>query len=133
MDLKTFVKQALTEIVEGVLDAQRAVAESGARINPRGIRGGDELKRQGSGRSVQDIEFDVATTATDSETEAGKVRVMVVSVGGGHQSQTSIATRIKFSVPVTLPLHPETPADEEERRRRLGATVVTPERGVERI
>lgn len=112
MELKEFIGQALAEIVQGVLDAQAALGENGKYINPELSTQQGPLERQGKlvsiqGQLVQTVEFDVAVTATEAKGTKGGIGVVVGAIALGSQGQssaeTSAVSRIKFSIPVTLP------------------------------
>lgn len=111
MELKDFVSKTLQEIVAGVKEAQENMVEGG-EINPAYpmIRGGGKhtYLTGSNGSPLQNVEFDVAVTATEGKGTKGGIGVFVGSVGLGTQGQsessnTSIS-RITFSVPVTFPL-----------------------------
>lgn len=65
MDLKTFVSETLTQIAEGVQDAQQRIAQggSGASVNPENV---PHNQRHGQPRPV---EFDVAVVAGEETSE----------------------------------------------------------------
>src|SRR5690242_218934 len=110
MDLKAFVAEALSEIIEGVREAQERVKGTGGVVNP--IPAGPvakDLMSQGyfwvSGGIAQMVAFDVAVTAT--ETAGGKggigvvVAAMTLGASGQRDSERSATSHIKFVVPVT--------------------------------
>lgn len=112
MDLKEFVGQALADIVQGVLNAQTALGKNGKYINPELSTQQGPLEKQGKlvsiqGQLVQTVEFDVAVTATNAKGTKGGIGVVVGVLALGSQGQSSTessaVSRIKFSVPVTLP------------------------------
>jgi hypothetical protein len=107
MDLKEFIGQALTDIVQGVLDAQKTLGENGKYINPQLSTQQGTHEKHGKlvsiqGQLVQTVEFDIAVTGTK-----GGIGVVagVFALGSQGQSsaETSAVSRIKFSVPVTMP------------------------------
>lgn len=112
MDLKEFVGQALFDIVQGVLDAQTTLGANGKYINPELSTQQGPLEKQGKlvsiqGQLVQTVEFDIAVTATEGKGTKGGIGVVVGAIALGSQgqssSESSAVSRIKFSVPVTLP------------------------------
>jgi hypothetical protein len=129
MDLQEFVKESLRQIVRGVVEAQAELDSAGSDgfINP-GINHLDTPLTQGAvvvpgkgidRRLVQVIEYDVAVVASKAvETKAGAGLLTVVSVGGGRESKTSDETtsRLKFAVPIVLPLHPHTSVVPKKRQ-----------------
>lgn len=96
MDLKTFVSATLTQIIEGVLNAQSELSIQGASVNPGPTGGGWQV-----------VEFDVAISATEgTETKAGigVVSALLNAGASGKSNQEASAfSRVKFSVPVKLP------------------------------
>lgn len=112
MELKDFVGQALAEIVQGVLDAQKNLGANGKYINPELSTQQGTHEKYGKlvsiqGQLVQTVEFDVAVTATEGTGTKGGIGVVagVFALGSQGQSsaETSAVSRIKFVVPVTLP------------------------------
>lgn len=111
MELKEFVSEVLTDIFEGVADAQERISDIGGEINPAVKTGMNGVvyapDRQTSHKTLCVAEFDVALTVSDKEQKGGKIGVLLGSIGvGGGRSEgveTSQITRVKFSVPYKLP------------------------------
>ena len=112
MDLKVFIEQVLAEIVQGVLDAQQTLGENGKYINPELSTQQGTHEKHGKlvsiqGQLIQTVEFDIAVTATEGTGSKGGIGVVagIFALGSQGQSsaETSAVSRIKFSVPVTLP------------------------------
>lgn len=106
MDIEAFVATSLEQIVKGVKRAQAAVSESGAKINSKANKM-SELRDYQSGFQMQQVEFDLAVTATESSKSGGGIKagvaILSANFGGGSDSQNSSVTRIKFTVPLVLP------------------------------
>jgi hypothetical protein len=141
MDLKEFVAQTLIQIVEGVSDAAPRLEALGAFVNPadmsqslRGSTYAPSVTIPGQGqyaRVVQRVEFDVAVVVKENAQAKGGVGVgilSVVSLGGSKETTTSQESnsRIKFGVPITLPLHYGTPGAEKARKERLSKPLQEP-------
>ena len=99
MELKDFIEETLKQIISGVRSAQENAIELGAKINPRG----------GSVVEMRNVHFDVAVgTSKETETKGGIGVVVVPGGSAGSQDQSDVASssmsRIKFSVPVKLPV-----------------------------
>lgn len=111
MDLKEFITETIVQIVEGVVDAQDKTKESGARVSPK-LTGGASLGAQhgflgADGGATQVVQFDVALTAKEGTGTKGGIGIVSVIVslgasGESHEENASVS-RVKFSVPVTLP------------------------------
>ena len=114
MQLKNFISLALTEIIDGVREAQEHVGKVGAQVAPAGFLKGKgtvqlhdpdhpSTKRQ----YAQIVRFDVGVTASESDSVKGGLGVFVTGLGVGMQdpseSGNTTVSRIKFAVPVQLP------------------------------
>lgn len=112
MELKEFIGQALAEIVQGVIDAQQSLGTNGKYINPELSTQQGTHEKYGKlvsiqGQLVQNVEFDVAVTATEGKGTKGGIGVVagVFALGSQGQSsaESSAVSRIKFTVPMALP------------------------------
>ncbi len=113
MELKTFITQTLTEIIDGVADAQKYALEKGAKINPEKLN----LIKSNVNQSTfsdsrrenyaQMIEFDIAVSANEDMKDKGGIGVFSGAFGIGaqmeNQESNSKINRIKFTVPIFLP------------------------------
>ena len=118
MDLTTFIKEALVQIARGIEQANVALGDSTAIVNPRSIDPSVSNTTKVYGffndkepskyyRIVQEINFDVAVFATEGTETRGGVGIMVATLGlgaqGKSQAGSSIESRIKFTVPMVFP------------------------------
>ena len=117
MDLKQFVSETISQIVDGIIDADSRIAQSGGAVNPSntvtnkagdgpyGYYAGNKDKRYRP--VVQEIQFDVVLNAAEgSETKGGiGIHVGAIALGsaGKSDAETSSQSRVKFSVPLLLP------------------------------
>lgn len=117
MNLQEFITQALSQIARGISEADEALREAGAIVNPRHVVGAHADKDNVYGylgssndkvrRAVHAVDFDVAVTAVEGKETKGGIGIVVGSIGLGSQgrseeSSTSVS-RIKFRVPIALP------------------------------
>lgn len=111
MDLRDFVAETLTQITDGVRDAQTRAAEHGSRVNPQ-ILGGAAIAAQfgflpADGGPAQIVQFDVALTVKEGTGTKGGIGISVgaVTLGSTGQSnaENSSVSRVKFCVPLGLP------------------------------
>ena len=138
MDIKEFIKTTLSQIVEGVAEAQSTVAPLGGIVSPAMASGITEhtqfLGLSEGGSLVFAIDFDVAVTVNAAEgTKAGaKLEVMsLVNLGAGGESSKSSQSmsRVKFRVPLALPVDSATKAAQADRIEKQNAQVARHNRG----
>ena len=111
MELREFVHASLVDIVTAVQDADGEIKNVGGMLNPgrRSMTSGQSVSREVGLLPIQEVEFDVAVTASKSrgtEAKAG-IEVVGISLGlGGKasaQSEAVSVSRLKFSVPLVFP------------------------------
>lgn len=101
MELAEFVEKSLLGITTGISNAQKKLGQTGGvgQVNPHDIIGALQ----------EDVEFDVAVTAAQSEAGKGQagagIRVIGLGVHGemSSESKNSVATRLRFKIPVYYP------------------------------
>ena len=119
MDLATFIKESLVQIARGIEGANEALADTSAKVNPRGIMPSPKGDTKFYGylnendpkkylRVVQEIEFDVAVYASEGTETKGGIGIMVGAIGLGSQGKSQAGStsesRLKFTVPMVLPV-----------------------------
>lgn len=110
MELKEFVSETLTQICEGVKDAQERCNPLGARINPPIDR--DKVIHTSSlqYRKYTDVKFNIALRSDDRESGKSGIGVLLANISVGTVKETaqdaSSVTSVEFSVPVALPFSP---------------------------
>jgi len=134
MDLKQFVTETLVQIAQGVSEAQTAVRDVGGFANPalRGVAGRESYWGSlETGHHVFLVDFDVAiTVAKGKGTNAGaKLEVTsIFSLGAGGKSseETQSTSRVKFKVPMALPVDFETKRnmDQEIQQEKAEAKAI---------
>lgn len=106
MDVKQFVTETLTQILDGIEDAQKAkpfrVAHSvrvGTEVPEGMIRGTPQ-------NPLFLVDFDIAVTTTEEKDQKGGAKIQVIGIGGfggdlSQKAQTATSSRIKFRVPIS--------------------------------
>ena len=111
MELKEFIKTALSDITNAVSELQ-AELQNGAIVSPsvpNPIANVTVIDPQDDkiNRPISKIDFDVAITvgSTDNIEAGGKVGIQIFSakLRGNNEKHTENVSRIPFSVPVVLP------------------------------
>ena len=126
MELKEFIKTAITDITEAVSELQSEL-NNGAIVNPtlpnpialKTLTVDDEI------RPIEQLAFDVAVTATeasgiDGSAKAG-ISIFGAKIGTESSAKTENASRLTFSVPIVFPTtHVKTPQEimREKRPKR---------------
>lgn len=103
MELKDFISNSLVDIQEGVEDAIKKVDSKGTTgvINP------DFKHVRTNAALIQNVNFDIAVTASDKEGTGiqGRIKVVGIEIGGDgtNSTETSMVSRIQFCVPIIPP------------------------------
>jgi len=111
MNLKDFVRDTLTQIVDGVIEARKILVEKNADVNPIGGHF-DQAALGGKQWSFEKgitefVNFNVALTQEDATGTKGGIGVFLGGVGLGAQGRSEASSgslsRIEFRVPILLP------------------------------
>lgn len=112
MNLKEFVSQSITEIVDGVRSCQDSIPRLTAHVNPiitreeTGTRSDVIGPRAGHSVPLLFVEFDVAVVASKDESTKGGMGIFVAAFGVGATGESknldSQHSRIKFTIPVRI-------------------------------
>ena len=101
--LKDFIAQSISQIMDGVREAQDDAEHKGGIVDPID----DPGRRSGTYRLRvrQDVEFDVAVTVRRQRpvASAGAFGVFVLRSKGDSNAEDSTTSRIRFTVPVIFP------------------------------
>ena len=117
MELKDFISNTIEQISLGILEASKKCNQCGVIVNPNitiGEQGYFCIPKQPEHVNIQrrvqliDMDMDIAVTVIESEEGKieGKLGVSFIGVGGKSQEgkSTSNESRVKFSIPVCLPV-----------------------------
>ena len=113
MELKTYVAETLTQIVDGIIIAQQDLKEKKAIVNPPTTVESKGLFYEGlpphRQKTVQMVEFEVILGQTEGVEAKGSIGVFFASIGVGAQGKTetgsSATNKIKFSIPIVFPAY----------------------------
>ncbi|WP_109464019.1 trypco2 family protein [Albibacillus kandeliae] len=120
MDLKEFIQETISAIADATSELQERYTEKEILINPPSALNNHTTyspeSRNYTYRRVQDIEFDVAVSASSEKSVGGKGGIKVLSVELGAQGEIAKAdehvSRVHFKIPITL-----RPSDKEKENR----------------
>jgi hypothetical protein len=107
MELRSFIKQAIIDIVGGVTDAQEALPPG--RVVPSTS---DNYRSIETGIShIQGVEFEVVVRAEEKQGSEAKLNVMTALIGcgvNGHSDKEAGHTaKLRFKVPISFPRRDE--------------------------
>lgn len=111
MELKEFIKTAITDITDAVSELQSEL-KNGAIVSPslpHAISNGTVLDPENDkvNRPISKIDFDVAITVGDSDSvEAGAkagIQIFSAKLGSETKTHTENVSRMTFSIPLVLP------------------------------
>lgn len=110
MDLQEFLSEAITQVVNGVADAQQKTAGSSAKVNPEFLKRGGEPDMGFTPTTegmASVLRFDIALTTTEGTDTKGGIGVAtgIFNLGsaGASSAENSTVSRVQFNVPVVLP------------------------------
>jgi len=112
MNLQDFISESLSQIINGILDAQKKELPFNAEISPyihvNNVKTDEKrMKPYYSWQSVTPIKFDIAVTAEQATGTKGGIGVVAGVIALGSQGRTdkldSSVSRIQFEVPVIMP------------------------------
>ena len=106
MELKDFIKTALTNLVEGVSEAKESLNDNICPSVGHAFLQKTSLVQDINGRYIETVQFDIAVTTENATNASAKAGIRVMGVGAGvdgmtESSHTSVS-RIKFQVPIAL-------------------------------
>jgi hypothetical protein len=110
MEIRDFISNALTQLIDGISNAQEYAQSKGAIINPtdKFMSDFDKMSRtQQDQKLVHIVEFDVAVTVSENKQLTGGIGLIVPEMSIGYRgtidNQKNAVSRIQFSIPVILP------------------------------
>lgn len=128
MDLKDFVANTISGIIEGLVEAQARIEPHGGFVNPGNLmgstkdRGESALWDNRNNNYARSISFDVALTVQDGSSTGGKIGVATgflnLSAGGESQNNQMAVNRVQFAVPILFPANDLPEAAREARYSR---------------
>ena len=124
MELKDFIKTAITDITEAVSELQEEL-KNGTIVNPSLTQGehGKSLVVDNEVRMMERLNFDIAVTATEAtglnaNAKAG-ISVFGAKVGAENNERTENVSRLTFSLPLVLPTtHVKTQLEKMREKRQ---------------
>jgi len=131
MELKEFIKTTITQISQGIIEAQEELNGNDMIVNPSGLAtnsNGDKYLRTDGWRYVQNIEINVGVTAIEKEGEKAGIGIVTGILSGGAQASSDNSNQtvstIKFDIPVALPSSPTPKGHKSSRPASIKSTVI---------
>ena len=126
MNLKEFIKGAITSISEAITESQTELGTKGIIVNPERLANsqttGEKILASDGWRYAQTLEFDVSVGVEEQSEMDGKGELKVagiINIGGGgkENSVNQYQNRLKFSIPVAFTTV-ETPSEYKNRTKK---------------
>ncbi|WP_282149254.1 hypothetical protein [Algibacter lectus] len=131
MELKEFIKTTITQISQGIIEAQEELNGNDMIVNPSGLAtnsNGDKYLRTDGWRYVQNIEINVGVTAIEKEGEKAGIGIVTGILSGGAQASSDNSNQtvstIRFDIPVALPSSPTPKGHKASRPASIKSTVI---------
>lgn len=117
MKISHFISGGITEVVQGLLQAQKTVALYGVELK---TTGGSEVRQSSPQAGFSELDFDLAVTTRTNQEGSGDVELSVlgmdVKFGKDKDVSQSTVSRMKFSVQFSIPQEQLQKAVKEEER-----------------
>ena len=118
MELKEFIKTALTDITNAVSELQGELT-NGAIVSPSLPENGEKtIVIDNKNVILTQVAFDVAITAGGTDTikggAKGGLHVFSVKVDGSNEEHTENVSHVSFSIPIVLPQQHCTKSEQEK-------------------
>jgi hypothetical protein len=112
MELKDFIAQTISQIMEGVKESQELAHQSGGAVNPKGqmylVEDAAPFMDKGTTRIGDFMHFDVAVEVTEGKAKSGGAKISVPTIGGlggelNEETRNKSISRVSFRIPVIFP------------------------------
>ena len=107
MELKEFVSSTLSQIAEGILEAQQHALKNNYTISPEPSRSqtmiADATLNGSLPGGTSPVEFDIALTTTSTQGAEARAKVVIFNASIGGNSVENSQSRIKFTIGVNWP------------------------------
>lgn len=111
MELKDFLKNVISSIANGIIEAQIELSDIGIIINPEKLeigKSGEKLLRADGWRYTQELDFEILVSIDEKNTEGGDGKLTVLnfaSIGLNSINETNVSNsnKLKFKIPVAFP------------------------------
>lgn len=113
MKLDKYVEETLKQIITGISAAKKFGDQNGAKVNPASAtfnhKNSTNIFCLNTGVPIQQIDFDIVVSVSEgnSTTDSPEITVGSTTISGDAQTSettNSSTNRIKFSIPILLPL-----------------------------
>ncbi|MBF6635559.1 hypothetical protein ITX54_02620 [Rouxiella silvae] len=113
MKLDKYIEETLKQIITGISAAKKFGDQNGAQVNPASAtfnhQNSTNIYCLNTGVPVQQIDFDIVVSVSEgnSTTDSPEITVGSSTISGNAQTSeitNSSTNRIKFSIPILLPL-----------------------------
>lgn len=119
MDLKDFIKEAIKDVSEAISESNSELFDIGTLVNPKNVYTSsdneeiyghllDEDENEEYRRPVHLVNFDIAVSSSTKKDGKEGIGVNVVGIklgkDGTQADENKMSSRLKFSLPVAMPV-----------------------------
>ena len=124
MELKDFIKNAISSIANGIKEAQTELCQKGAIINPEKVeieKSGEKVLCADGWRYTHELDFEILVSVDEKSAEGGggKLTVLnfaIIGLDTKNEMNVSNSNILKFKIPVAFPT---TKTPEEYKRKGI--------------
>ena len=104
MEIKEFVKEAIGDIADAIIEINTETHNKGVTACPSQLmRRGDPFSITDDGRIVRNIDFELSVAVYGKNEANAGLKISIARVGIGGETANSTTSTIKFSIPVAFP------------------------------
>lgn len=105
MELKDFIKGAISDISNSVIELNNEFKDKDVIINPiaDSVGGDKEYIYYKDGRQIQKIDFNLSVSASETVEAGGGIKINVLKAGISNENNNQTISTIRFSLSIVLP------------------------------
>lgn len=105
MELKDFIKGAISDISNSVIELNNEFKDKDVIINPiaDSVGGDKEYIYYRDGRQIQKIDFNLSVSASETVEAGGGIKINVLKAGISNENNNQTISTIRFSLSIVLP------------------------------
>jgi len=112
MEIKDFIKGALTEIVDAITEFNEDMVDKNVFVPSSNLKVNQDkyqyaCDKNGKPHLIRDVEFDISVNVSEGKDGGGKISLQIagisLSAGKSNEINNTAINRMKFSIPIVPP------------------------------